>query len=128
MCLPVFSRSLSKSLLVGSLVFSAFGANAAGLLSPVSANLPDLTIKEHHVEVTIQDGYAITEVEQVFANPNNQALDAIYSFPVPDKAAVGEFTYWINNQPVTGEVVAKQQARQIYEEEKKAGRKTALVE
>ena len=128
MCLPVFSRSLSKSLLVGSLMFSAFGANAAGLLSPVSANLPDLTIKEHHVEVTIQDGYAITEVEQVFANPNNQALDAIYSFPVPDKAAVGEFTYWINNQPVTGEVVAKQQARQIYEEEKKAGRKTALVE
>jgi len=128
MCLSAFSRCLSKTLVTGGLMLSAIGANAAGLLSPVSANLPDLTIKEHHVEVTIQDGYAITEVEQVFANPNNQALDAIYSFPVPDKAAVGEFTYWINNQPITGEVVAKQQARQIYEEEKKAGRKTALVE
>lgn len=128
MCLPAFSRYLTKSLIAGGFMLTAIGANAAGLLSPVSANLPDLTIKEHHVEVTIQDGYAITEVEQVFANPHNQALDAIYSFPVPDKAAVGEFIYWINNKPVIGEVVAKQEARQIYEEEKKAGRKTALVE
>lgn len=128
MCLPAFFRSLTKSLAAGGLILSTVSANAAGLLSPVSANLPDLAIKEHHVEVTIQDGYAITEVEQVFANPNNLALDAIYSFPVPEKAAVGEFTYWINNQPVTGEVIAKQQARQIYEEEKTAGHKTALVE
>ena len=31
-------------------------------------------------------------------------LEAVYSFPIPEKAAIGEFTFWIDGQPVTGEV------------------------
>ncbi len=103
-------------------------AIAAGLMSPKGSNLPDLEIKQHHVEVTVEDGYAITSVTQVFGNPNDVTLEAIYSFPVPEKAAVGEFTYWIDGQPVTGEVMEKQQARNIYEQEKAQGRETALTE
>ena len=102
--------------------------HAAGLMTPTGSNLPQLDIREHHVNVVIEDGYAITSVEQVFDNPNDTDLEAIYSFPVPEKAAVGEFTYWIDGQAVTGEVLEKQQAREIYEEEKQAGRETALTE
>jgi Ca-activated chloride channel family protein len=101
---------------------------AAGLLTPTASNLPQLEIRQHHVNVVIEDGYAITTVEQVFANPNGTDLEAIYSFPVPDKAAVGEFTYWIDGSPVTGEVIEKQQAREIYQQEKQAGREAALTE
>ena len=101
---------------------------AAGLLKPTNSNLPDLSIREHHVDVVIEDSYAVTSIEQVFHNPNPQALEAIYSFPVPEAAAVGEFTYWINGKPVTGEVVERQRARQIYDSEKQAGREAALVE
>ncbi|MDH3902306.1 MAG: VIT domain-containing protein, partial [Xanthomonadales bacterium] len=101
---------------------------AAGLLTPTGSNLPQLEIREHHVNVVIEDGYAITSVEQVFANPHANDLEAIYSFPVPEKAAVGEFTYWIDGLPVTGEVLEKQQAREIYQQEKQAGRETALTE
>ena len=103
-------------------------ANAAGLLIPSGSNLLPLEILEHHVDVVIEDGYAITSVEQVFGNPNPADLEAIYSFPVPASAAVGEFTYWIDGQSVTGEVLAKEQAREIYESEKQAGRETALTE
>jgi len=102
--------------------------HAAGLMTPAGSNLPQLEIREHHVKVVIEDGYAITSVEQVFSNPHGADLEAIYSFPVPEKAAVGEFTYWIDGQPVTGEVLEKQQAREIYEDEKQAGRETALTE
>ncbi len=102
--------------------------HAAGLMTPTGSNMPQLDIREHHVNVVIEDGYAITSVEQVFDNPNDTDLEAIYSFPVPEKAAVGEFTYWIDGQAVTGEVLEKQQAREIYEEEKQAGRETALTE
>ena len=102
--------------------------HAAGLMTPTGSNLPQLDIREHHVNVVIEDGYAVTSVEQVFSNPNNTDLEAIYSFPVPEKAAVGEFTYWIDGQAVTGEVLEKEQAREIYEEEKQAGRETALTE
>ena len=101
---------------------------AAGLMTPTGSNLPQLEIREHHVDVVIEDGYAITSVEQVFSNPNNTDLEAIYSFPVPETAAVGEFVYWIDGQPVTGEVLEKEQARKVYEEEKQAGRETALTE
>ncbi|MDX1451117.1 MAG: VIT and VWA domain-containing protein [Oleiphilaceae bacterium] len=103
-------------------------AHAAGLMTPANSGLPQLDIKEHHVVVTIEDGYAITSVTQTFHNPNNTELEAIYSFPVPEKAAVGEFTYWIDGKPVTGEVLEKQQARQVYEQEKAQGRETAITE
>lgn len=113
--------------LVFNLLFSSFSF-AAGLLTPAIGNLPALQIKQHDVNVIIEDGYAITEVEQVFYNPNAQDLEAIYSFPVPEKAAVAEFTIWIDGKPVTGEVLEKQQARQVYEQEKSAGRETGLTE
>ncbi|BFM09414.1 VIT and vWA domain-containing protein [Halioxenophilus aromaticivorans] len=103
-------------------------ANAAGLMTPANSNLPELTLQEHHVAVTIDDGYATTEIEQTFFNPNSAELEAIYSFPVPESAAVGEFTYWIDGQPVVGEVVEKTRARKIYQAEKAAGHNTALVE
>lgn len=101
---------------------------SAGLLTPTDGSLPALEIKAHHVDVVIEDGYAITRVEQVFHNPHQRDLEAIYSFPVPDKAAVAEFTVWIDGQPVNGEVVEKKRARQIYNEEKAAGRDAGLAE
>ncbi|WP_371194752.1 VIT and VWA domain-containing protein [Glaciecola sp. SC05] len=102
-------------------------SQAAGLMTPNNSN-EALDLLEHHVEVVIENGYAITSIEQVFYNKHTQNLEAIYSFPVPKKAAVGEFTYWLNNTPITAEVVAKKQARDIYEKEKQAGRNAALVE
>ncbi len=103
-------------------------AHAAGLIKPKDTGLPDLEIREHHVNVVIEDGYATTSIEQVFYNPNPIDLEAIYSFPVPEGAAVGEFIYWIDEQAVIGEVMEKKQARTIYEEQKAAGRQAALVE
>ncbi len=101
---------------------------AAGLLSPSTGGTPPLEIRDHSVDVVIEDGYAITRIEQVFANPHQTDFEAIYSFPVPDKAAVSEFTYWIDGKPVSGEVVEKKRAREIYEKEKSAGRETAIAE
>ncbi len=116
------------SLLTVLALFFSVGSHAAGLLKPVNSGLPDLQIREHHVDVVIDNGYITTQVDQIFHNPNAQQLEALYSFPVPEKAAVGEFTYWIDGKPVTAEVVEKQKAKQIYQQEKQAGREAALVE
>jgi len=97
-------------------------------MQPINSSVDQLNIKEHHVNVVIEDGYAITSIEQVFFNPTDNDLEAKYSFPVPRKAAVGEFTYWIDGKPITGEVVEKEKARNIYQQEKQAGRATALTE
>ncbi|KDM93400.1 hypothetical protein EA58_00600 [Photobacterium galatheae] len=88
----------------------------------------DLQIQSHHVNVVIEDGYATTSIEQEFFNPNETELEALYAFPVPQKAVVGEFIYWINGQPVIAEAVAKDKARVIYNEQKDQGNATALTE
>ena len=110
------------------LVGSATSALAAGLLTPKDSSLAAPQIRSHHVEVTIEDGYAITQVDQVFSNPNPTDLEAVYAFPVPEKGAVSEFTIWIDDQPVTGEVFERKEARKLYEEEKAAGREAGLTE
>jgi len=125
-------RALKRTLhaiTLGSVITASMAsvANAAGLMSPLSSNLPALEIRSHDVLVTIEDGYAVTQVDQVFSNPNGQDLEATYHFPVPDKAAVSEFTVWIDDQPVIGEVLEKQQAQSVYQEEKAAGRETGIA-
>lgn len=126
--------TLKAGVLLSALVTVAYGlivggmAQAAGLLTPADGSLPPLQLKEQHVQVVIEDGYAVTTVEQVFHNPHAKDLEAIYSFPVPQHGAVGEFTLWIDGKPVTGEVLEKKEARRIYEEEKQAGRDAGITE
>ncbi|MEQ8950365.1 VIT and VWA domain-containing protein, partial [Parvibaculum sp.] len=69
-----------------------------------------------------------TTIEQTFRNPGGSDLEAVYAFPVPQHAAVGEFTYWIDGKPVTAEVMKREDARTLYEREKEADRETALAE
>lgn len=116
------------SLTVVLLTSLAFGTvNAAGLLTPIGQS-SSLDIRDHNVKVVVEDGYVVTEVNQVFVNTGSNDTEARYSFPVPSHAAVAEFTYWIDGNPVTGEVLEKQAARDLYEAEKSAGRETALAE
>ncbi len=119
---------IQKFTILLGLIFIASGAQAAGLLTPVNDKLAALQIKQHHVDVIIEDGYAITRVDQHFHNPHGRDLEAIYSFPVPQKGTVAEFTVWIDGKPVTGEVLPRDEARRIYQEEKAAGRDAGLTE
>ncbi len=113
-----------------TVLIATFSPNAlaAGLLKPVNNQYKDLHIESHHVDVAIQDGYATTSIEQTFYNPNDAELEALYSFPVPQKAVVGEFIYWINGSPVIAEAVSKDKALKIYEDQKAQGNATALTE
>lgn len=118
-------KALSLGLtLCASLISTSHGA---GLMTPSSTALPALEIKSHDVQVTIENGYSVTQVNQVFRNPNGQDLEATYHFPVPDKAAVSEFTVWIDGQPVIGEVLEKNQAEAVYQDEKASGRDTGIA-
>ena len=121
-----FTTHIFKTFILSLFAFS-YSSYAAGLMTPIGQNT-SLEIREHHVNVVIENGYAITTVEQVFYNASTNDIEANYSFPIPEKAAVGEFTYWIDGQAVTGEVLEKKKAKQIYEEEKQAGRNAAITE
>ena len=122
-----FKPWLVTTLLISALLLS-WSTRAAGLLTPADGSLPALSIRDHQVQVTIEDGFAVTRVDQVFHNPHSVDLEATYSFPVPQHASVAEFTVWIDGKPVNGEVLESKEARRVYEEEKAAGREAGITE
>lgn len=128
MTAPNFGQLLRAAAFLALTLLAGGAAQAAGLLVPRDGSLPALEIRDHKVVVIIEDGYAITTVEQVFHNPHATDLEATYSFPVPRHGSVGEFTLWIDGKPITGEVLEKQKAREVYESEKAAGRDAGLTE
>jgi Ca-activated chloride channel family protein len=124
-----------KSFLIKALVLSLTGMGlilpatgwAAGLLKPVNGNQNRIRIDSHHVEVTLNNGFARTEVDQVFANSGDTDLEATYTFPLPKQASLSEVSLWIDGNEVVGEVLEKQAARQAYEDQQAKGNDTALA-
>lgn len=127
--LSTFVRAirLLSTLVLPTFVWVATPAAAAGLMTAVGSPSP-LAIEDHQVHVIVEDGYATTTIEQTFRNSSGGDLEAVYAFPVPERAAVSEFTYWIDGKPVTAEVMKRDQARTLYENEKSKKHETALAE
>ena len=103
-------------------------ANAAGMLIADNGLGGQLEIKQHDVRVTINNGIAVTQVEQVFLNKENRVVEALYTFPVPNDASVSNFSMWINGREMVGEVVEKKRAREIYDSYKQKRRDPGLLE
>lgn len=74
-----------------------------------------LTVKYHRVTVEIKGQVAITHVDQVFHNPNPMQLEGTYIFPMPEDAAVTQFSMYMNGVEVQGEVLERKKALKIYE-------------
>ena len=96
-------------------------SQAAGILTPIGSGHQPIQIRDHHVNVVINNGFSMTEVHQTFYNANSEDLEAIYSFPLPKSASLSEVTLYVGEREIQGEVLEKQKARQIYADEKSRG-------
>ena len=99
----------------------------AGNLTPRGSDHAPIQILNHHVNVTINNGFAQTEVIQTFYNPNGVDLEAIYSFPLPKSASLSEMTIYLGELEIEGEVLEKEEATRIYEEERDQGGNAGLA-
>ena len=115
-------------LLCGTLLIATTVTKGAGLITPVGSGESGAFIKSHHVDVVINNGYAQTVVDQVFGNNSEHDYEAIYSFPVPKQASLSEISLWIDETEVIGEVIEKERAREIYEDQVAQDNDTALAE
>jgi Ca-activated chloride channel family protein len=95
---------------------------------PTPSPMTQLDIRYHQVQVTIRDQLAVTHVDQVFYNPNDWVVEGTYLFPLPADAAVSSFTLWMDGQPVQGQVLDAEQARQQYQQIVSRLRDPALLE
>jgi len=95
---------------------------------PVPHPISQLSIRYHHVTVSIKNQIATTRVDQVFYNPNDWEIEGDYVFPIPKGATISDFFLWIDGKPVEGEILEAEQARQIYEDIVLTLRDPALLE
>jgi Ca-activated chloride channel family protein len=113
--------------LTGLVCATAGTANAAGLLRPVNSSDASPQIVEHAVKVVIDNGFARTEVRQVFHNANARPIDAVYEFPVPPDAALSEMTIESGDHVLHGEVVERDRAQQVYDAQAAQGAQAGLA-
>ena len=111
-----------------AVIFTPTKAHGAGLLIADGGFGGVLEIKEHDVQVTINNGVAVTKVTQIFRNTENRQVEALYTFPVPKGASVANFSMWINGKEMVGEVLEKKRAREIYESYKQTRKDPGLLE
>ncbi len=80
------------------------------------------------VDVEITGTLARVTVTQRYANPFSDHIEAVYTFPLSNDAAVDRMTMTIGDRVIEGEVHERTQARRIYEAARSQGQVTALLE
>ncbi|WP_414692940.1 marine proteobacterial sortase target protein [Pararhizobium sp.] len=69
-----------------------------------------------------------TRVTQRFENPSKGWVEGTYVFPLPENSAVDTLKMQIGDRFIEGQIKAREEARQVYEQAKAEGKKTALLE
>jgi Ca-activated chloride channel family protein len=109
-------------------VLFSTNAFANGLLVPTERGIPALSIKYQSVDIHIMSNVSKTKVVQEFYNNTSRRLEANYVFPLPEGASISDFAMFINGKRMSGELVEKQKAKQIYENIVRKMKDPALLE
>ena len=121
-----------RALLTLTLMLSfAAVACADGMLIPGPPDrpipdVPNFTVKYHHVDVTIKDQVATTHIDQVFINEANREVEATYLFPLPHGSVVRDFSVVADGKRMDVTLMDKEEAIGIYEEIMRKRRDPAL--
>lgn len=121
------------SLLSSLLLLVAVTVASACVVIPAPPPRPDLhplylQCKSQHVETTINDQVARTTVTTVLHNPHDRQVEGTFLFPLPPNASVSNFSYWIGDKEMKGEVLDRDKARKVYEDIVRTMRDPALLE
>ena len=68
-----------------------------------------------------------TVVEQRYANPFKEVIEAVYVFPLPSMAAVNDFVMEVNGRTIVGIVRPRAEAERIYQEARARGQTASLL-
>ncbi len=79
------------------------------------------------VSMDINGLIASVTVVHTFKNPSDTWMEGMYVFPLPDDSAVNGMQMEVDGRKIIGEIKEKQQAKQIYQQAKREGKKAALL-
>jgi len=115
--------------LAGAAMLLASSAQAAGELQfKTSAGPVSAPLLATDVDIRVTGHVARATVQQSFRNPHADWFEGVYSFPLPENAAVDHLRMRIGDRVVEGEIRERQAAKASYEQAKTEGRRATLVE
>jgi len=100
----------------------------AGAMTLHSANQQFLgTHLKTEVNATISGLVATASYKQSFVNHTNEWVEGVYTFPLPERAAIKSLKIIIGDRIIVGEIKEKQAAKRIYKQAKRDGKVAALT-
>jgi Ca-activated chloride channel family protein len=126
-----YKKIFFLALFFSAYCFLALKLFADGFIIPKprpGEEIPPLTVKYHRVNVEITNQVAKTSIDQVFINDYPRDIEGIFIFPLPENAAISEFSMYIGEKKVEGEILDRDQARRVYEDIVRRMRDPALLE
>ena len=106
------------------------GTMLAGFPSPGKPELTrfvPLPLKHTAVDAAINGYIGTVNVKQEYENPYDTKIEAVYVFPLPEKAAVSEFLMVIGDRTIRGILREKEEAQRIYREARRQGYRASLL-
>ncbi len=84
-------------------------------------------LKHTNVKAEISGFLARVVVTQEFHNPFKEKIEAVYTFPLPQNAAVDDMTMLVGDRTVKGKILRREQAEAVYEAAKTQGQVASLL-
>ncbi len=96
--------------------------------TPDLLDVQQFPLEHTDVHAEIVGNVARVEVTQHFHNPYDKKIEAVYVFPLPNRAAVDDMEIHVGDRTVKGIIKKRDEARRIYEQAKKSGHVAALLD
>jgi Ca-activated chloride channel family protein len=106
----------------------ASDARSGSLLLKTEDGYADASRLGIDVDLTVSGPTVRARVTQIFRNPTQNWVEAVYVYPLPSGGAVDTLKMVIGDRVVVGDIKERQQAKAIYEQAKQNGQKAALTE
>ena len=85
-------------------------------------------LKHTDVKAEISGFISRVVVTQQFENPFKEKIEAVYTFPLPQNAAVDDMTMIVGERTVRGKILPREEARVVYEAAKSKGQVAGLLD
>src|SRR5256886_8409355 len=84
-------------------------------------------LKHTDVKAQISGFLSRVTINQEFENPFKEKIEAVYTFPLPQNAAVDDMTMVVGDRTVRGKILRREQAEAVYEAAKNNGQTASLL-
>ncbi len=91
-------------------------------------SLGSCPLKHTDVSAEVSGFVARVKVTQTFENPFSRPVEAVYTFPLSERAAVDDMSMKTGERTIRGEIKRREEARKIYEAARAAGQTAALLD